>query len=610
MADILTAQQQIDNAAKSVPNVSAGPPPEPPPTPPVAAITPTPVPATPQSTPSFGTIHDTPPTDKPPEAPSPTISEPTTPSEPLNSSLNPKIAIREDVPTEPNSPDFSLPNPPKKKKGPGILLAILLFLFIVTIPIGVYFVSQQKQLADLRGRAAGESCSTPGPVCQDGWAYWCYTDSRGLERGDHACSCNNINDACWTTPPGGSGGGGGTIEGQNCSPDRSITCSNGKKHFCQPATHTWSGPGESCSGSNTCNLSGYSCTGTQCFARNAMQASGQCGDVQVDPSLCGANGCGGVTGGGSCSEYTFNVATGKCNASDVGQCRTYSECCAAGKSRIIKATCLSDGREQFDVISSCNDALPAGVCGTATAPGPVTATCPPGQFYWPPPDGDGQCHDISAPANPGGGTANCTTQGGCTGTSGQCIKRWTCTQAELTAQGFCLRNMGAAEFGVSYQAEADATCKYIQVDVYSQQYCPSSMTSTTPHSGTIIYRPANPNGCTQPQVTTPPGNNPTVTTTPQQCQSLLVYDTNGTNITASIKDGTKKLSVGDHIILATPKGQATKAHFRIQGLTDYQDHDAAISTSSEYRLNIAIPSTVTQAQGNFEVEVFVDGAWK
>jgi hypothetical protein len=104
--------------------------------------------------------------------------------------------------------------------------------------------------------------------------------------------------------------------------------------------------------------------------------------------------------------------------------------------------------------------------------------------------------------------------------------------------------------------------------------------------------------------------NPTITTTPQQCQSLLVYNTDGSDITAAIKDGSHKLSVGDHIILATPKGQATNAHFRIQGLTDYQDHDPAISTATEYRLNVQIPATVTQAQGNFELEIFIDGAWK
>ncbi len=38
------------------------------------------------------------------------------------------------------------------------------------------------------GGGGGATCSPEGAQCIDGWAYWCYTDSRGLERGDHCCT--------------------------------------------------------------------------------------------------------------------------------------------------------------------------------------------------------------------------------------------------------------------------------------------------------------------------------------------------------------------------------------------------------------------------------------
>ncbi|MBI3560049.1 hypothetical protein HY087_02900, partial [Candidatus Gottesmanbacteria bacterium] len=83
-----------------------------------------------------------------------------------------------------------------------------------------------------------------------------------------------------------------------------------------------------------------------------------------------------------------------------------------------------------------------------------------------------------------------------------------------------------------------------------------------------------------------------------------------TEITQAIKDGTKKLAIGEQITIATTKGNATKAHFRIQGIADWAENDPSKTTATEYRLTITIPSTLTQTQGTFEVEVFVNGQWK
>lgn len=123
-------------------------------------------------------------------------------------------------------------------------------------------------------------------------------------------------------------------------------------------------------------------------------------------------------------------------------------------------------------------------------------------------------------------------------------------------------------------------------------------------------------------IDTPPSDdetpsNPTATPTPTAtpvpgatCELIKLYDAAGTDITQSVRDGTKKLAIGEEVTIATSKGNATKARFRIQGIADWAENDTSKTTATEYRLGIHIPSTLTQAQGTFEVEVFVNGVWK
>ena len=195
-----------------------------------------------------------------------------------------------------------------------------------------------------------------------------------------------------------------------------------------------------------------------------------------------------------CSGYSFDDETdGKCD--NAGACRIYSECCAPGKSRIVKATCLINGQEQFDITSSCDDAgANVSACGVATNPGPVENGCKPGEFFWAEPDGDNACHDISAPRNPGGASGTCTKKEGCNiPEGGGCLKGFKCTKDELTPQGFCLNNEFTAEENSSYQDEADEQCVYVQVDAYNQKQCDAGINKSTPHKGAIMYKPNNPN---------------------------------------------------------------------------------------------------------------------
>lgn len=140
--------------------------------------------------------------------------------------------------------------------------------------------------------------------------------------------------------------------------------------------------------------------------------------------------------------------------------------------------------------------------------------------------------------------------------------------------------------------------------------CAGTTTTTPPPGGN-----PPPGGTPPPSATPtpPPGNTPTPTPTPPPggtCELIKIYDAAGTEITQAVKDGTKKLALGEQITIATSKGSATKARFRIQGIADWTENDPTKTTAAEYRLSITIPSTLTQAQGTFEVEVFVNGVWK
>lgn len=105
---------------------------------------------------------------------------------------------------------------------------------------------------------------------------------------------------------------------------------------------------------------------------------------------------------------------------------------------------------------------------------------------------------------------------------------------------------------------------------------------------------------------TPPGNGGNG----GSCESILVYDAGGVNITQALISGTRKIVIGETLTLATPKGNADKARFRIQGITNFTENDPSLTTSTEYRLRIIVPSTITQSQGKFEVEVNINGDWR
>lgn len=193
MSDILQNAQQPQQIIPPEPDVPASPPPVPLPPDPVPhvpsmpqSIPPIPPPdpvkpvsEQPKQTPPMAPL---PPTDVP-EKENPFIGMVTETISTTKTATNPAPASVENSkkPTEaPKNPPVSS-KPAKKRLPIGVLLTTLLVL-AVTIPLSVFYVSQQKNIADTRGKAAEDQCTdqngNPGETCSN------------LNRCDIAGGCN------------------------------------------------------------------------------------------------------------------------------------------------------------------------------------------------------------------------------------------------------------------------------------------------------------------------------------------------------------------------------------------------------------------------------------
>lgn len=225
---------------------------------------------------------------------------------------SPAVVAAQEGPPEPPQVDMKNAGspPPKKKRNIGVLIATLAFL-LFTVPLGAYFVSQQKQIADFRGKAAG--CAAGEWECKgncagsdvqklfkDTWgedkgqAQWMKEAGCGGDGGGEGGGGNTP-----TPSPGGDGGGeddGGS--GGKC-PDGSpiVSCV------------TFNCPQGDTSGDGTCNLddagastggvqSGKDCGAPSCgqvdFLKNSDWSTGYCNHKFYG----GFPNCGGGGGGG------------------------------------------------------------------------------------------------------------------------------------------------------------------------------------------------------------------------------------------------------------------------------------------------------------------------
>lgn len=208
------------------------------------------------------------------------------------------------------------------------------------------------------------------------------------------------------------------------------------------------------------------------------------------------------------------------------------------------------------------------------------------------------------------------TSGGCRGMNVAQCAAW--AQANGYRSQYCSGNQesaGATRAGEFLSCGKSGTNGCGQIDILDAKgdvmgfiIDKSGCGGNTP---TTTTNDAPPREITTTTTTTTTTINPTPTATPAPtCEAIRVYDAAMTDITAQLKDGSKKLAIGDDVTIATTKGTATKARFRIQGVADWAENDTTKTTATEYRLGIKIPSALTQTQGTFEVEVFINGAWK
>lgn len=88
------------------------------------------------------------------------------------------------------------------KRGFAPLIGILIVGALLAGLSATLKVTQKPLETKSSAATQGEVCNPAGARCIDNWAWWCYTDSRGLDRGTHPCTCDNINLSCWNEAPG------------------------------------------------------------------------------------------------------------------------------------------------------------------------------------------------------------------------------------------------------------------------------------------------------------------------------------------------------------------------------------------------------------------------
>lgn len=217
------------------------------------------------------------------------------------------------------------------------------------------------------------------------------------------------------------------------------------------------------------------------------------------------------------------------------------------------------------------------------------------------------------PAPTSGGGGNQQSGGGDTGNTTSCVLppiNTICTNTQKPFKGKCAIYHCPQGCGGGDPNKCDENDPGVWI---SQADCTTKLTAGECGQIDIVDENSTycdtPNYCTVPQTRCNNCGGGGGGQTPS-CQSVLVYDSSNNNITGSLRDGSRKLTPGEKITLATPKGLATKARFRIQGITDTTENSDAETTSSEYRLTVEIPGNVTQSQLTIEAEIFVNGGWK
>ncbi len=561
--DIVTAaQQKIDDAATAAKvdsgeAVGSSPPPVLPVTPPRMS----PLVLTPDG------VQEEKPGDEVEAAPTPSDNLVVPPETTASPSLSPPGEIPPPPPPDPpekqgdtqSSSTIKRGRPPygsvgKRGIGAGPILAGLLLL-LITLPLTVLFVSQQKSVSDVRSRAAGGQC-VGSPNNNEACIYVAGTRISACSgRGEvnckalGACGCSWQSDSAPTSAPttaptggGGGGGGGGTR----------TTCDNGVAV-----------------NSTACNHAGdsvmYKCIAPQ-YTDSRQWQSIACGSGQTcQGTSCtsGGGGTGGGTGGG-----------GSLNGESCGWCAGQDQCYAStghAPTKVVNAAVCSTGY-------CCTGYVPPSGGGEVTPTSSITGTFCAG----------GCCQ---ADASRGLWVQKCTCSGPLSG--GKC--RNDCGNAGSYA---CIPTNFCGSMQLDIMTASGQELAIVGYDYIGGVAVPVNVTQVA-RNGNGVCSVTSPTGV----VTTISETIPTITTTQApaagQCLLIKVYKDN-----AVVQPAT--LHAGDNVVFAVNGSNASRARIRVNGAA--YTESGTKNNSGEYTFPFTLPTGTT----NFtvEAEVYTAGQWK
>ncbi len=460
-------------------------------------------------------------------------------------------------------PPPPLPSKFKKKPAQIFMLASLIML-LMSLPVAVYFISQQnKQLTESRSKAASCSClSSPGDFCggsrignsdcppngPDGQAC-CIEDSGSNPPPPNNPTSPPSNQTGWCTNADGSKTPPGTY---GCVPGcKRGSCVNGNWVYnpdnncagCSPsapsATPVSSNPNPTsppASGGSTCT--GGSCpSGKTC----AKCPEGQCSNV-YSTDVCGT------------------IGETRCNGNLLATCTKLSSFCSLGYWK-ASGTCTNNTPKPYaSVTIKPNPTSPAST-------GTVISQCQNGlqnrdQKFWLICNCTNGCKQKTDNTPGGGGTG------------------WVCDENCQLKPINTLPTAKCSQIDFVHEGTSDY-CGVAKIN------CPTECQT----GGTQPTSPPN-NPTSPPNPTTPlktPTNAPVA-----QCNDIRVYNTQGTDITAALVSKTALVKPGDKLTIGIKGANATKARFRVNGApTNYQETTTK-NSKGEFTADFILPADTTR----------------
>ncbi|MFZ2025439.1 MAG: hypothetical protein WAV51_04095 [Microgenomates group bacterium] len=242
----------------------------------------------------------------------------------------------------------------KKVSGGKTILLVGLVLLIITLPVAIYYITQQQQLADTRSRASGAT----GNQCSKGDTR-CQTNANGTNTG-YICKCVNVTDST-----------GADVMQWGCG-SRSDSCPTGTSNTSGSTAGTRTTPygyAGGCGYIQKPPLSGNKPCNEETCGMNCGVFTGDCGNLCFDQS-CAAAGC--ASGGGVGAKE--ETATAEATATPEPTATQTPAPTSAPNSATCDASCSSDNNCASGLTCSSVDGINR--CRNASCPAESTCNCP------------------------------------------------------------------------------------------------------------------------------------------------------------------------------------------------------------------------------------------